>query len=113
MLFTGTLLPLGIIALAYVLEAAALEHSLIWRICSSVQASTVLAIMGLTSSLRDRSELGRGQPLVLLGAFVVMALQFTNVVTLHSFWPVLVALWWGIGLSLLAFLRLLFASRAA
>ena len=113
MLFTGTLVPLGIIALASIFEAAALEHSLIWSICSFVHASAVLAIMGLSSSLRDGSALGRGQPLVLLGGFGVMALQFTNVVSLHSFWPVLVAVWWGISLSLLAFMRLLFASRTA
>jgi hypothetical protein len=36
-----------------------------------------------------------------------------NAVSLHSFWPVLTAVWWSIGVSLFAFVNLIFSKDAA
>ena len=54
-LFTGTLIPIGLIALAFVLDAAHFSREATWRTCF-----------------------------------------------LHSFWPVLAGIWWGIAVSLIA-----------
>jgi hypothetical protein len=40
-----------------------------------------------------------------------MILQRANAIVLHAFWPVLVAAWWGIALSLFSFVGLLSPPR--
>jgi hypothetical protein len=55
----------------------------------------------------------RGGSVVLVVAFLVLCLQVANVFSLHAFWPVLVAVWWGLAVSLFSFVSLLFYTRAA
>ena len=43
-LLSGSLVSLGLIAVAFVLDAAAFEQNLTWRICSAIHVPTVLAI---------------------------------------------------------------------
>jgi hypothetical protein len=112
MLFTGTLIPIGVVAIAHILAAAMLEPPLIWQICSSIQVLSVVGISVMNRLISMRSELGRGGPAIIVGALVVASMQVINIFSLHAFWPVLAAVWWGIALSLVAFLRLLYASRA-
>jgi hypothetical protein len=126
MLFSGTLTPLCLIALAFILDAAALERSVTWRTCSVVHLLTASTAGFL--NVRAGARANSGDPnlqvprfnsiwlsgaVVLLCAVLVIVLQLFNAVSLHSFWPVLVAVWWGIGLSLFAFVGLLFPLRAA
>ena len=126
MLFTGTITPLGLIALAFVLAAAELAEPLTWRLCSLAYAVSALttAYFNLRAAARADAQdpdlqlprfqsIWRGGAVALFAALLVICLQLTNLVVLHAFWPVLVAAWWGIALSLFAFVGLLFPARAA
>jgi len=126
MLFTGTLTPLGLIALASILDAFQLSQSSIWRTCSAVYLVTASATAFLNVREASRADSGdpdlqvprftnvwRGGAVALAIAVVVLALQLANAASMQSFWPVLVAVWWGISLSLFAFVGLVFPARAA
>lgn len=125
-LFTASLIPLGIVAIAFILEAAAIERTATWRVSSLIHllAVTTVSVFNIRAvrsahsageSEQEQSLVGlrRGGAVVLVGALVVVCLQLANVISFHSFWPVLVAVWWGIAVSLAAFVALLFQSRAA
>jgi hypothetical protein len=125
-LFTATCIPLGLIAVAFILEASAFERATIWRTCSTIHLVAVSANMlfnrlvvsgARTVEANHRAPRFFGEwragAVVVVGALLVMALQLANVIGLHSFWPVLVAVWWAIAVSLLAFVSLLFFARAA
>jgi hypothetical protein len=121
-LFTGSLIPLAIVAIAFILEAAAVERATTWRASSlihllGVSAASVFnirAMQGARSNEPERSLVGSRilGALALVGALIVVGLQVVNVFSFHSFWPVLVAVWWGLAVSLAAFVALLFPSRA-
>ena len=126
MLFTGTLTALGLIALAFILDASALERSVTWRSCSAVYvvSASVTTFFSVRAAARVDSgnpnlqiprfgTVWRGGAVALLCAVLVMGLQFVNAVSVHSFWPVLVAAWWGSAVSLFAFVGLLFSSHVA
>jgi len=121
MLFTATLNPLFLIGLAFILSAAEFSNTAIWRICSAsyVVASGSTAFFNVRAGARldsGDSELQvprfervwRGGALALGIAVLVLVLQIVNLVSLHAFWPVLFGAWWGIALSLFAFVGLLF-----
>lgn len=125
MLFTGTLTPLGLIALASVLDASELRPSSIWGTCSAVYAVAASATAFLNVRAASRAESGdpdlqvprfttvwRGGAVALAIAVAVLALQLANAASMQSFWPLLVAVWWGISLSLFAFVGLVFPARA-
>ena len=121
MLFTGSLTPLWLVALAFVLDAAMLARSVTWRICSAVYVVCVSTTAFLNLRAAARADSGdshlqiprftsvwRGGALALLLAVAVLGLQLLNVISIHAFWPLLVGAWWGIALSLFAFIGLLF-----
>jgi hypothetical protein len=109
-LFRGTLVPLGIIAIASVLDAAGLERSQIWRICSALHSVALCVILAnAVSAIRRRGQLAQGMRLPFVGAIAVLSLSIWNAFIHHSFWPVLAVVWWAIGVSLLAFVRLIFS----
>jgi hypothetical protein len=121
MLFTGSLIPLGLIAVASVLDSSQLEQTNVWRICSSIYFVCASATAFLNVRAAARAESGdarlrmprfahiwRGGAIALAVAVLVLALQLANVVALHTFWPVLVAVWWGIALGLFSFVGLVF-----
>ena len=121
-LFTGTLIPLTIIALAFILDASNFERATIWRTCSAIQALAILAAVLLNSrSARSVVSAGansqllaflrRGGAIVPIGAVLMLALAVANAMSLHSFWPVLTGVWWAIAVGLLAFLGLVFTER--
>jgi hypothetical protein len=113
-LFRGTLSPLGIIAIASVLDAAAVERGLIWRACSALHAvilCTILVRARLTAQPGYTPSVG--EKLTMIGAVVVLGLSMWNTVSLQSFWPVLTVVWWSIGVSLFAFVNLIFSKDAA
>ena len=125
-LFTASLIPLGLVAIATVFEAAGVQHATIWRLCSATHAVAVsaTAILNARSAAAARSRepeaqiqrsmfVVRGGVVVLVVAFLVLCLQLANVFSLHTFWPVLVAVWWGLAVSLFSFVSLLFFTRAA
>jgi hypothetical protein len=125
MLFTATLIPLGLVSLASILDSYGLDQSATWRICSMVYivAASVTGFLNVRAGARassgDRNlqvprfaSIWRGGAIALAVAFVVIALQLANALSLHSFWPVLIAVWWGIALSLFAFVGLVFPPRA-
>jgi len=113
-LFRGTLIPLAIIAIASVLDAAALERSLIWRICSALHITALGTILFVNTrlALRQGYTPFLGQRLTTIGAFSVLGLSIWNVVSHHSFWPVLTVVWWAIAVSLFAFVGLIFSTDA-
>jgi hypothetical protein len=112
-LFRGTLIPLGIIAIASILDAAALERGQIWRICSAIHSVALCVILVFTQSWRRRTSTvqPRMQPL-LIGSIAVLSLSIWNALSHHSFWPVLTVVWWAIGVSLFAFVGLIFSKDA-
>ena len=112
-LFRGTLIPLGIIAIASVLNAAALERGPIWRICSALHSVALCVILasGLSGIRRGSTVPLRTWPL-LIGSFAVLSLSIWNALSHHSFWPVLTVVWWSIGVSLFAFVGLIFSKDA-
>ena len=122
-LFTASLVPLGLVAVAQILDASGFERPTTWRICSTFHllAAPLAAFFNLRDArrgsqgdmARDSRRLQRLMPWVLLGALLVLGVQLANAISLHQFWPVLIAVWWGIGLSLFAFVSLLFTTRAA
>lgn len=125
-LFTASLIPLGVVAIAFILEAAAIERTVTWRVSSLIHLLAVSAVSvfnframrgvrptSVPEEERRLVQLRRGGTVVFAGALVVLALQLGNVVSFHSFWPVLVAVWWGIAVSLAAFVALLFPSSDA
>ncbi len=113
-LFRGTLIPLGIIAIASVLDAAALERDQIWRICSALHSVALCVILasGLSGIRRGSTVPLRTWPL-LIASFAVLGLSIWNALSHHSFWPVLAVVWWAIGVSLFAFVGLIFSKDAA
>jgi hypothetical protein len=118
-LFTASLIPLVLIAVAQILDASELERPTTWRISSTVHllAAPLAAFFNIRDARRgDQAEMARIPSFmrwVLLGALLVLGLQLANAISLHSFWPVLIAVWWGIAVSLSAFSSLLFTARAA
>jgi hypothetical protein len=113
-LFRGTLIPLAVIAIASILDAAALGGSQIWRICSAFHAVALCLILVSAQSAIRRG--GRFEPrmrLPMVGAIAVLSLSIWNAVSHHSFWPVLLVVWWAIGVSLFAFVSLIFSKDAA
>jgi hypothetical protein len=126
MIFTGTLTPLGLIALASVLDSSMFDQAVIWQTCSAVHVLMASAIGFLNVRAGARADSGdptlqvprfasiwRGGAITLAIAVVVIFLQIANAASLHSFWPVLVAVWWGIALSLFAFVGLVFPGKSA
>jgi len=113
-LFRGTLVALGIVAIASILDAAALERGQIWRICSAIHVVAMCAILGnaLSATRRASTVPPRMWPL-LIGAIAVLSLSIWNAVSHHSFWPVLAVVWWAIGVSLFAFVGLIFSKATA
>ncbi len=120
MLFTATLLPMGIIASAFILDAGGVSRGLTWQCCSAIHAlmASFIAFVNVRAGARmdtGRSDLQiprfntvwRGGAIQLSIAFLVIVLQVFNVIVLHAFWPVLLAVWWGIALSLIAFIGLM------
>jgi hypothetical protein len=125
MLFTSSLNPLGLVGLALVLDAFAVERSVVWRVCSSayVLIAALTSFFNLRAAARARSgdpglrmpqisSLSREDVVVLLCTVPVMLLQLANAISLHSFWPLMVAVWWSIALGLFAFMAFLFSPRA-
>jgi hypothetical protein len=51
--------------------------------------------------------------LPLVGGFAEIGLSIWNALSHHSFWPVLTVVWWGIAVSLFAFVGLIFSKDAA
>jgi hypothetical protein len=124
-LFTGTFNGLGVVGLAFILGAAGFESAAMWRICSLVYflvASTTAVLNLRAGALADAREsdlrvprIGKiwvGGAVALLCAVLVLILQLANAISLHAFWPVLVAVWWVIALSLFAFVGLVAPSRS-
>lgn len=125
MIFTGTLTPLGLIALASVLDSSMFDQEVTWRTCSAVHVLMASAVGFVNVRAGARASSGdptlqvprfdstwRGGAIALAIAGVVIVLQLVNAISLHSFWPVLVAVWWGIALSLFAFVGLVFPGRS-
>jgi hypothetical protein len=113
-LFRGTLTPLGIIAIASILDAAALERGQIWRICSAIHSVALCVILIFAqSAIRRGGSLARGMRLPLVGGIATLGLSIWNALSHHSFWPVLTVVWWGIAVSLFAFVALIFSKDAA
>jgi hypothetical protein len=121
MLFTGTFHALGLIALAFVLGASGLEPAAAWRVCSVAYflAASTTAFLNVRAAARADAgdpdlrvprfdSIWRGGAAALGCAMLVLLLQLANAIALHAFWPVLVAAWWAIALSLFAFVGLLF-----
>ena len=116
MIFTGTLTPLSLIVIAFILDAAEFERSEIWRISSAMHAvsvSLLIAFAGGTSEQRRSFSRTRGGLIVLFGSPLVIALSLFNAVSLHQFWPFLFAVWYGLALALFAFIHLVFSARAS
>jgi len=111
-LFRGTLIPLAIIALAFILEAASLEAPTIWRICSTVHAIALSFIL-FNGVRATRRQPGSALWAPTVGAFLVLGLSALNALTLVEFWPVLTVICWALGISLYAFAGLIFSSSAA
>jgi hypothetical protein len=124
LLISATLLPLAVVALAFILAAAEVEQSVAWRTCSLfwVVCASTTAYLNTRGAARlntgDRNlrvprfqNVWRGGAVALSGALTVIAVQLANLIVLHAFWPVLLAVWWGIGLSLFAFVGLLFPAE--
>lgn len=112
-LFTGSLVPLFLIAVAFVVNSASLDLSTTWRASSAAHVVTLVVILimrGRGGSLVVPAPGGR---LILAGSPIVLLLSVANIVSLHAFWPFLAVVWWGIIVSLWAFVALIFASRAA
>jgi hypothetical protein len=65
------------------------------------------------SEIRRLGSLARGMWLPLVGGIAMFGLSTWNAVSHHSFWPVLVVVWWAIGVSLFAFAGLIFSKDAA
>ena len=113
-LFRGTLIPLGIIAIASILDAAALERAQIWRICSAIQAVALsLVLVSAQSPIRRGGRVAPRMRLPIVGAIAVLSLSIWNAASHHAFWPVLLVVWWAIGVSLFAFVGLIFSKDAA
>lgn len=125
-LFTGTLCPLGLIAFALILDAFSVEQTVVWRVCSAAYLLVVatlslrqfrVAAHGTSASptlhLLQFSSVWYQGTLALLGTVLVLLLQLANAMTLNSFWPLLLAVWWSISLGVFEFLRLLLSSRRA
>ena len=113
-LFRGTLGPLGIIAVASVLDAAALERGHVWRICSAIHAVTFCVILAFAHpAIRRRGNLAPGMWFPLVGGIAMLGLSIWNALSHHSFWPVLTVVWWAIAVSLFAFVGLIFSKEAA
>ncbi|MBW2270203.1 MAG: hypothetical protein JRH16_16675 [Deltaproteobacteria bacterium] len=125
-LFSGTLAPLGLVALALILDALGVERSGTWRICSFTTvlitaANTFFnhrAAARATSGDPERqaapfSSVWGGGKVALLGTLLVMLLQLANTASIQSFWPFLLSVWWSIALGSSEFVRLLLPQRAA
>jgi hypothetical protein len=113
-IFTGTLTPLGLVVIAFLLDAAEFGRPEIWRISSTVHAvsvSLLYAFGGGTSEQRRSFSRARGGRIVTLASLLVIALSVLNAVSLHQFWPFLFAVWYGMALALFAFVQLVFSSR--
>jgi hypothetical protein len=111
-LFRGTLIPLTIIAIASILDAAALERSQVWRVCSTLHAVALgMILVGNWWVDREDSDrlLSGGWWIPLIGGVVALGLSIWNALSHHSFWPVLTVIWWSIGVSLFAFVGLIFS----
>ena len=113
MLFTGTLNPLALIAIALILESAAFERAATWRICSALHFASVclFTTLNIRSGESRAFASARGAHLVLLGAGLVAVLSLINAIFVHEFWPFLVAICWGIALGLFSFTHLVFSAR--
>jgi hypothetical protein len=114
-LFRGTLTPLGVIALAFILEGANLEEATTWRICSAAHAVAQSFIIYISVRQAGRTMAPVSFPLrtMMIGGLSILGLSVLNVVALHAFWPVLVVICWALGVSLFAFAGLIFSSRTA
>ena len=117
-LFSGSLVALGLVGVAFILDASGLAPATCWRSCSAVHAIALLATVffsrsGWPEERASPTILGRGGPVVMVGALVVISLSVANAIALHAFWPVLVAVWWAIAVSMWAFVKLVFGARAA
>jgi hypothetical protein len=112
-LFRGTLIPLLVIAIASILDAAGLERANIWRTCSAIHAVALCVILVSTQpASRRASDFSHGMWIPLVGAIAVLGLSIWNALSHHSFWPVLTVVWWAIGVSLFAFVSLIFSKDA-
>ncbi len=113
-IFTGTLTPLGLVVIAFLLDAAEFEHHVVWRISSAVHAVVVSLLSAFgsgTSEQRRLFSLTRGGRVVTFASVLVIALSLLNAASLHQFWPFLFAVWYGMALALFAFVQLVFSSR--
>ena len=114
LIFSGTLTPLWLIAVALLLDAVGLERPQVWQISSAVHVVTVCMLI---VSGRDRLEESRSFTQTRFGrnstvvSFLTLGLAVLNVVILQQFWPLLLGICFGIGLSLYAFLRLVFSAH--
>ena len=126
MLFSSSLTPLALVGLALTLDAFAVERSVMWRVCSLayVFIAALTSFFILRAATRARSgDPGLRMPrisglwgedaVVLLCIVPVMLLQLANAISLHAFWPLLVAVWWSIALGLVVFVSFVFSSIAA
>jgi len=126
MLFTGSLTSLGLIAIAFILDAAESNPASTWLVCSIayfMAASTTAYFNTRAAARADINDpnlqiprfanIWRGGAIALTCAIVIQALQLANAILWQSFWPILVAAWWGIALSLFSFVGLIFSTRAA
>ena len=114
-LLSASLLPLLLIAIAFILGAAEVAESTIWRICSAIHVPTAgtVAFFNLRASPRNAITLMRGGPVLMFGLFLVILLQLANAISMHQFWPVLIVTWWGIAVSTVAFVNLMMSAPAA
>ena len=115
-IFSGTLFPLGFIAIAFIADAAAFDPPATWRICSGAQvvSHVFFFLGGGGGTLEERRAFTRTREgwVFTASSLVVALLAALNVVSLHQFWALLVGIWFGIGLSLYSFVQLVFLIRA-
>ena len=109
-LFRGSLTPLAIIALAFVVNATGIEPPTVWRVCSAAHAIIIAAIL---VSVRPQVPRPDRVGIVTVGGFLSLGLSLANLLAIQDFWPVLAVICWGLGVSLWAFVSLLGSSRAA
>lgn len=118
-LFSGSLIALALVAVASILHGAGLAAPLTWRLCSGFHAIALVASVFFSRpSWPDEGDrgpaiMGRGGPVILIGAITSVSLSIANAIWIQAFWPVVTVVWWAIAVSLWAFVSLVFRARGA
>ena len=114
-LLSGSLVPLVLVAIAFILGAAEVPQSTTWQICSAIHVPTVgaVAFFNLRANTRNAISFIRGGSILWVGLILVILLQLANAISIQQFWPVLVAVWWSIAVSTVSFVSLILPASAA